>query len=264
MSGGAARATTRAVGRAPIAAMSDRFVAAAFQPRSCGVDHARRKSGPCTMRVGRDHIASVGRGEHGGVVAGADQGDRGIRQPREDAAQHRGLAELAEGRVRSAARQVAVHVAHASLRAMKRRTVAPLGCGGAPVAAACSPDARRSSRCSRPTTRTTPTAPPSSCGCPTGRRAAKRQTDAQATGGVGRTRPVVLPCGVAVPAASELPCIDKGVFWLRDDSNDAVLAVHHFGRDPAVESIVDRDIVSGPGVVLDDLRTRCRSRPRTG
>ena len=49
VSGGAATATTSAVARAPIAAMSDRFVAAAFQPRSCGVDQASRKSGPCTM-----------------------------------------------------------------------------------------------------------------------------------------------------------------------------------------------------------------------
>ena len=39
-------ATTSAVGRAPIAATSARFVAAAFQPRSCGVDQASRKSGP--------------------------------------------------------------------------------------------------------------------------------------------------------------------------------------------------------------------------
>ncbi|AMM21286.1 hypothetical protein AX769_15545 [Frondihabitans sp. PAMC 28766] len=50
VSGGTARAITSAVGRAPIAATSDRFEAAAFQPMSCGVDHASRKSGPCTMR----------------------------------------------------------------------------------------------------------------------------------------------------------------------------------------------------------------------
>src|SRR6185312_5429904 len=39
-SAGAAIATTRAVGTAPIAATSERLEAAAFQPRSCGVDQA--------------------------------------------------------------------------------------------------------------------------------------------------------------------------------------------------------------------------------
>ena len=43
---GAAIATTIAVGTAPIAATSDRFDAAAFQPNSSGVDQAIRKSGP--------------------------------------------------------------------------------------------------------------------------------------------------------------------------------------------------------------------------
>lgn len=47
--GGTANATSNAVGRAPIAATSDRFVAAAFQPTSVGEDHAHRKSGPCTI-----------------------------------------------------------------------------------------------------------------------------------------------------------------------------------------------------------------------
>ena len=43
---GAAIATTNAVGTAPIAATSARLDAAAFQPRSTGVDQASRKSGP--------------------------------------------------------------------------------------------------------------------------------------------------------------------------------------------------------------------------
>ena len=45
---GMARATSSAVGRAPIAATSARLTAAAFQPRSNALDQARRKSGPCT------------------------------------------------------------------------------------------------------------------------------------------------------------------------------------------------------------------------
>jgi hypothetical protein len=93
---------------------------------------------------------------------------------------------------------------------------------------------------------------------------AKRQTDAQGTGAWGDPDAVVLTCGVEVPAASELPCIDKGVFWLRDDSNDAYWLFTSFGRDPAVDVVVDRDIVSGPGVVLDDLENAVSFTPENG
>lgn len=93
---------------------------------------------------------------------------------------------------------------------------------------------------------------------------AKRQTDAQATGAWGDPDAVVLTCGVEVPAASELPCIDKGVFWLRDDSNESYWKFTSFGRDPAVDVVVDRDIVSGPGVVLDDLENAVSFTPQNG
>jgi hypothetical protein len=93
---------------------------------------------------------------------------------------------------------------------------------------------------------------------------AKRQTDAQATGAWGDPDAVVLTCGVEVPAASELPCIDKGVFWLRDDSNEAYWLFTSFGRDPAVDVVVDRDIASGPGVVLDDLENAVSFTPENG
>jgi hypothetical protein len=93
---------------------------------------------------------------------------------------------------------------------------------------------------------------------------AKRQTDAQATGAWGDPDAVVLTCGVEVPVASELPCIDKGVFWLRDDSNESYWKFTSFGRDPAVDVVVDRDIVSGPGVVLDDLENAVSFTPENG
>ncbi len=92
----------------------------------------------------------------------------------------------------------------------------------------------------------------------------KRQTDAQATGAWGEPDAVVLTCGVDVPAASELPCIDKGVFWLRDDSNDGYWLFTSFGRDPAVDVAVDRDIASGPGVVLEDLENAVSFTPENG
>ncbi len=93
---------------------------------------------------------------------------------------------------------------------------------------------------------------------------AKRQTDAQGTGAWGEPDEVVLTCGVEVPAASELPCIDKGVFWLRDDSRDGIWVFTSFGRDPAVDVVVDRDIASGPGVVLEDLERAVSFTSRNG
>jgi hypothetical protein len=92
----------------------------------------------------------------------------------------------------------------------------------------------------------------------------QRQTDAQATGAWGEPDQVVLTCGVEVPAASELPCIDKGVFWLRDDSDERFWLFTTFGRDPAVDVAVDRDIASGPGVVLDDLENAVSFTPENG
>ena len=112
---------------------------------------------------------------------------------------------------------------------------------------------------------TTRTAHRSSCGSRTTVGGLeRRQTDAQATGAWGDPDAVVLTCGVAVPAASELPCIDKGVFWLRDDSNDGYWLFTTFGRDPAVDVAVARDIASGPGVVLDDLRNAVSFTPTNG
>ena len=91
-----------------------------------------------------------------------------------------------------------------------------------------------------------------------------RQTDAQATAAWGDPDSVLLVCGVTVPAASELPCIDKGIFWLRDDSAEKVWKFTTFGRDPAITVIVDRDIASGPGVVLEDLENAVSFTPENG
>ncbi len=93
---------------------------------------------------------------------------------------------------------------------------------------------------------------------------AQRQTDAQATSAWGDPDEVVLTCGVPVPEASELPCIDKGVFWLRDDSREGYWLFTSFGRDPAVDVVVDRDIASGPGVVLEDLENAVSFTPQNG
>lgn len=91
-----------------------------------------------------------------------------------------------------------------------------------------------------------------------------RQTDAQSTAAWGEPDQVVLRCGVAVPAASELPCIDKGIFWLRDDSDEGFWRFTTFGRDPAVDVAIDREIASGPGVVLEDLENAVSFTPENG
>jgi hypothetical protein len=67
-----------------------------------------------------------------------------------------------------------------------------------------------------------------------------------------------------VPTASELPCVDKGVFWLRDDSDDDVWTFTSFGRDPAVRLIVDRDPAISPGLVLEDLENAVSFTPANG
>jgi hypothetical protein len=91
-----------------------------------------------------------------------------------------------------------------------------------------------------------------------------RQTDAQSTAAWGEPDQVLLFCGVEVPTASELPCIDKGIFWLRDDSDDAVWTFTSFGRDPAVRLIVDRDPAISPGLVLEDLENAVSFTPVNG
>ena len=93
---------------------------------------------------------------------------------------------------------------------------------------------------------------------------AKRETTAQATGAWGAPDQVILRCGVTVPTASELPCIDKGVFWLRDDSDPVFWRFTTFGRDPATDVVVAKDVASGPGVVLDDLANAVSFTPENG
>lgn len=96
-----------------------------------------------------------------------------------------------------------------------------------------------------------------------------RQTDAQATAAWGTPTVVLLYCGVPVPEASDLPCIEiEGVYWLREEV-PAGLAFTTYGRDPAVRVIVDvpEDVDEspiGPGVVLDELANAVSYTSETG
>ena len=82
-----------------------------------------------------------------------------------------------------------------------------------------------------------------------------RETNAQATGAWGEPASVILRCGVPVPPpTAEFPCLPEpigGVDWLRDDSDDPNFVFTTYGRDPAVQVIINSDEVSGLEALTD-------------
>lgn len=73
----------------------------------------------------------------------------------------------------------------------------------------------------------------------------KRDTNAQATGAWGDPAAILLKCGVEVPGPSALPCFTiKGVDWLRDSSEAPNYIFTTYGRDPAVQVVIDGDRAS--------------------
>ena len=80
-----------------------------------------------------------------------------------------------------------------------------------------------------------------------------RETDAQGTAAWGTPTGVILHCGVPVPApTATLPCITvSGVDWLRDDKDITNSIYTTYGRDPAVEVVIDGDKVSGLSTLTD-------------
>ena len=80
----------------------------------------------------------------------------------------------------------------------------------------------------------------------------KRDTDAQATGAWGSPASILLRCGVAVPEPTTLECTSvNGVDWIIDDSDAPNYRFTTYGRDPAVEVIVDSDVVHGSTALVD-------------
>jgi hypothetical protein len=74
----------------------------------------------------------------------------------------------------------------------------------------------------------------------------KRYTNAQATAAWGDPAAVLLRCGLEPVEASLLPCATAGnVDWLVDDSQAPNFRFVSFGRNPAVEVIVDSERASG-------------------
>lgn len=81
----------------------------------------------------------------------------------------------------------------------------------------------------------------------------RRETNAQATGAWGSPASVLLYCGVEVPSASTKRCIQvDGIFWLVDGENDPTYVLRSYGREPAIDVVVDSE-VTGPTPALMDL-----------
>jgi hypothetical protein len=80
-----------------------------------------------------------------------------------------------------------------------------------------------------------------------------RETDAQGTAAWGTPTGVILHCGVPVPAPTPaLQCVTiKGVDWLSDGKDAPNYIFTTYGRDPAVEVIVNSDTVSGLSALSD-------------
>jgi len=81
----------------------------------------------------------------------------------------------------------------------------------------------------------------------------RRETNAQATGAWGSPASVLLYCGVEVPSASTQRCIQvDGIFWLVDDTKAPSYVLRSYGREPAIDVVVDSE-VAGPTPALMDL-----------
>jgi uncharacterized protein DUF3515 len=80
----------------------------------------------------------------------------------------------------------------------------------------------------------------------------KRETNAQGTGAWGTPASVVLRCGAPVPGPTTLRCVSvDGVDWIIDETDAPRYLFTTYGRTPAVEVLVDNDVVSGTTAITD-------------
>ena len=80
----------------------------------------------------------------------------------------------------------------------------------------------------------------------------RRSTNAQSTAAWGDPAAVILRCGLTDGGPSVLPCFTvDNVDWLRDDANDPNFTFVTYGRNPAVEVLIDSTAVSGTAVLSD-------------
>lgn len=95
---------------------------------------------------------------------------------------------------------------------------------------------------------------------------AVRQTNAQATAAWGEPTAIILRCGVPSPApTAELPCVTvDGVDWLRDDADAPVYVFTTYGREPAVEVIVQDGETTSGLEALTEVADAVSRLPATG
>ena len=80
----------------------------------------------------------------------------------------------------------------------------------------------------------------------------RRSTNAQSTAAWGDPAAVILRCGLPDGGPSALPCFTvDNVDWLRDDANDPNFTFVTYGRNPAVEVLIDSTTVSGTAALSD-------------
>lgn len=81
---------------------------------------------------------------------------------------------------------------------------------------------------------------------------AERETSAQGTGAWGTPAAVLLVCGVTPPGPTTERCVSvDGVDWIIDESDAPRYRFTTFGRTPAVQVVVDNDVVSGTTAITD-------------
>jgi len=95
-----------------------------------------------------------------------------------------------------------------------------------------------------------------------------RETDAQGVVAYGDPTAIIVRCGVEEPGpTSTLPCVlvedGSSTYWLRDDSDAPNYVFTTYGRSPATEVIINRDIVA-PGAVLYELVDTVARTTETG
>lgn len=79
-----------------------------------------------------------------------------------------------------------------------------------------------------------------------------RETDAQGTGAWGTPASVLLRCGVEPPGPTTLRCVSvDDVDWIIDESDAPRYRFTTYGRAPAVEVVVDNDVVAGTTAIAD-------------
>jgi hypothetical protein len=92
----------------------------------------------------------------------------------------------------------------------------------------------------------------------------RRQTDAQGTGAWGDPASVLLRCGVPVPGPTTERCVSvNGIDWIIDETGAPTYRFTTYGRIPAVEVVLDHDVVSGE-TALNDLSAAVSAIPSEG